>query len=153
MGVQPSEMNLNENYPLQLAQQTPQTVYDHFLQQKQQQQQSIQQMEQDTEMLYDQSTGGTDLNISASTCTTSMLFRRPFVSSLSTGRDLDENALSLLQAACSTDQNSHQHKRKCFGRGDDGSVKCWSSGRCHCSKKRSTFIAILSSLFDMLFTH
>ncbi|KAJ6708941.1 WRKY TRANSCRIPTION FACTOR 21-RELATED [Salix koriyanagi] len=39
-------------------------------------------------------------------------------------------------AARSSDQSSQQHKRKCSGRGEDGSVKCGSSGRCHCSKKR-----------------
>ncbi|KAH0633552.1 hypothetical protein KY284_036338 [Solanum tuberosum] len=34
------------------------------------------------------------------------------------------------------DQSSFQHKKRCSGRGEEGSVKCGSSGRCHCSKKR-----------------
>ncbi|KAI3806040.1 hypothetical protein L1987_21930 [Smallanthus sonchifolius] len=36
----------------------------------------------------------------------------------------------------STDQATHQHKPRCTSRGDDGSVKCGSSGRCHCKKRK-----------------
>ncbi|KAF9625719.1 hypothetical protein IFM89_026527, partial [Coptis chinensis] len=28
------------------------------------------------------------------------------------------------------------HKRRCSVRGPDGNVKCGSSGKCHCSKRR-----------------
>uniref|UniRef100_M1C495 WRKY transcription factor n=1 Tax=Solanum tuberosum TaxID=4113 RepID=M1C495_SOLTU len=37
------------------------------------------------------------------------------------------------------DQSSFQHKKRCSGRGEEGSVKCGSSGRCHCSKKRGYY--------------
>ncbi|RVX20438.1 putative WRKY transcription factor 21 [Vitis vinifera] len=62
---------------------------------------------------------------------------RSFISSLSVDgsvANLDGNAFHLIGPARS-DQNSFQHKRKC-SRGEEGSVKCGSSGRCHCSKKR-----------------
>ncbi|GMI85755.1 WRKY DNA-binding protein 21 [Hibiscus trionum] len=35
----------------------------------------------------------------------------------------------------SSDQGS-QHKKRCSAKGEDGSVKCGSSSKCHCSKKR-----------------
>ncbi|RYR74238.1 hypothetical protein Ahy_A02g008884 [Arachis hypogaea] len=50
--------------------------------------------------------------------------------------NLDGSSFHLIGAPLSSDQNSQQHKRKCSARGDEGSVKCGSSARCHCSKKR-----------------
>ncbi|QCE06315.1 WRKY transcription factor 22 [Vigna unguiculata] len=47
-----------------------------------------------------------------------------------------DNSIQELGAPHSSDQNSQQHKRKCSARGDEGSLKCGSSSRCHCSKKR-----------------
>lgn len=63
--------------------------------------------------------------------------------------NLDGSAFHLIGAPRSSDQSSQQHKRKCSGRGEDGSVKCGSSGRCHCSKKRFTaFLLIIFSQFQ-----
>uniref|UniRef100_M1A338 WRKY transcription factor n=1 Tax=Solanum tuberosum TaxID=4113 RepID=M1A338_SOLTU len=62
---------------------------------------------------------------------------RSFISSLSVdGSVANGNSFHLIGASHSADQSSFQHKRKCSGRGDEGSGKCGSSGRCHCSKKR-----------------
>ncbi|XP_059625969.1 probable WRKY transcription factor 21 [Cornus florida] len=134
----------NGENPLQHAPKTSHTDYHHFLQQQQQQQQQRvqlhqQQMKQQMEMIYHRSNSGINLNFDSSTCTPTMSSTRSFISSLSIDgsvANLDGNAFHLIGAARSSDQNSHQHKRKCSGRGDDGSVKCGSSGRCHCSKKR-----------------
>ncbi|KAI6684228.1 hypothetical protein NL676_030141 [Syzygium grande] len=84
------------------------------------------------------SNSGISLNFDSSSCTPTMSSTRSFISSLSIDgsvANLDANAFHLIGAARSSDQNS-QHKRKCSGRGEDGSMKCGSSSRCHCSKKR-----------------
>uniref|UniRef100_A0A5B6ZTT4 WRKY domain-containing protein n=1 Tax=Davidia involucrata TaxID=16924 RepID=A0A5B6ZTT4_DAVIN len=133
------EMSSNGKNPLQLAQQTPHTNYHRFLQLQQQQRIEQQQMKQQAEMIYRRSNSGINLNFDSSACTPTMSSTRSFISSLSIDgsvANLDGNSFHLIGAAHSSDQNSHQHKRRCSGRGDDGSVKCGSSGRCHCSKKR-----------------
>lgn len=145
------ELSSNGKSPLQLAQAT-QTHY-HFLQQQQQQRllhQHQQQMKHQAEMLFRKSNSGLNLNFDSSSCTPTMSSTRSFISSLSIDgsvANLDGNAFHLIGAPRSSDQNS-QHKRKCSGRGDDGSVKCGSTGRCHCSKKRlDLFPYILIGLF------
>ncbi|KAL7198674.1 hypothetical protein ACSBR2_021058 [Camellia fascicularis] len=128
------DLNSNEKSPLQVAQQTPQTNCHHFFQQ----QQRIM-LQQQAEMMYRRSNSGINLNFDSSTCTPTMSSTRSFISSLSMDgsvANLDGNAFNLIGAAGSSGQNSHQHKRRCLGKGDDGSTKCGSSGRCHCSKKR-----------------
>ncbi|XAR58606.1 hypothetical protein NMG60_11014076 [Bertholletia excelsa] len=140
------DMNSNDRNSLQLSHQTPQTNCHNFLQQQQQQQQQQQrmllhqqQMKQQSEMLYRWSNSGINLNFDGSTCTPTMSSTRSFMSSLSIDgsvANLDGSAFNLIGAAGSSDQNSHHHKRRCFGRGDDGSLKCGSTSRCHCSKKR-----------------
>lgn len=91
------------------------------------------------EMVYLRSNSGINLNFDSSSCTQhTMSSTRSFISSLSIDgsvANLDGSAFHLIGAPRSSDQNSH-HKRKCSGRGEDGSVKCGSTGRCHCSKKR-----------------
>lgn len=128
---------------LQLAQQTPPPPNYQFLQQQQryqiQQQQQQQQLKQQAEMLYRRSNSGISLNFDSSACTPTMSSTRSFISSLSIDgsvANLDGNAFHLIGGSRSADQSSFQHKRRCSGRGEDGSVKCGSSGRCHCSKKR-----------------
>lgn len=146
------ELSTNGKNPLQPAQQAPPTQY-HFLQQQQQQQQvqqqqqqqqrlflqqQQQQMKHQAEMMYRRSNSGINLNFDSSSCTPTMSSTRSFISSLSIDgsvANFDGNSFHLIGAPLSSDQNS-QHKRKCSARGDDGSVKCGSSGRCHCSKKR-----------------
>lgn len=142
----------NGKTPIQLAQQALPPAHYHFLQQQQQQQQRLllqqQQMKQQAEMMYRRSNSGINLNFDSSSCTPTMSSTRSFISSLSIDgsvANLDGNSFHLIGAPISSDQNS-QHKRKCSARGDDGSAKCGSSGRCHCSKKR----LVLLSLFFYL---
>lgn len=114
--------------------------YHHFLQQQQQTRVLLQNNPQ-AEMMYHLrgNNSGINLNFDSSSCTHTMSSTRSFISSLSIDgsvANLDgSGAFHLIGAPRSSDQNSH-HKRKCSGRGEDGSVKCGSSGRCHCSKKR-----------------
>ncbi|XP_050366750.1 probable WRKY transcription factor 21 isoform X2 [Argentina anserina] len=141
------ELSNNGKTPIQVAQQALPAHY-HFLQQQQHQQQQQQQqqrlllqqqhMKQQAEMMYRRSNSGINLNFDSSSCTPTMSSTRSFISSLSMDgsvANLDGNSFHLIGAPISSDQNS-QHKRKCSARGDDGSAKCGSSGRCHCSKKR-----------------
>nr|AKA27915.1 WRKY protein [Salvia miltiorrhiza] len=127
---------------LRLSQQTPLPNY-HFLQQQQrfqlqQQQQQLKQQQQ-AELVYRRSNSGISLNFDSSSCTPTMSSTRSFISSLSMDgsvANVDGSAFRLIGAARSADQASFHHKRRCAGRGEDGSVKCGGSGRCHCSKKR-----------------
>ncbi|XVF21649.1 hypothetical protein REPUB_Repub12eG0108900 [Reevesia pubescens] len=137
------ELSSNGKNPLQLAQQAPSGHY-HFVQQQHQQlqqrlqlQQQHQQMKHQAEMTFRKSNIGTSLNFDSSSCTPTMSSTKSFISSLSIDgsvANLDGgSAFHLIGAPRSSDQGSQQ-KKKC--RGEDGSVKCGSSGRCHCSKKR-----------------
>ncbi|PKI40243.1 hypothetical protein CRG98_039361 [Punica granatum] len=94
--------------------------------------------------MYGSSNSGISLNFDSSSCTPTptptpaMSSTRSFISSLSMDAsvaNMDASSFHLIGAARTSDQNSH-HKRKCSGRGEDGSVKCSSNSRCHCSKKR-----------------
>ncbi|KDP21354.1 hypothetical protein JCGZ_21825 [Jatropha curcas] len=140
------ELSSSGKRPSHLAQQTPAAHY-HFLQQhhhlqlqQQQQQQQQQQMKQQAEMIFRRSSSGMNLNFDNNTsCTPTMSSTRSFISSLSIDgsvANMEGSAFHLIGAPRSSDQSSQQHKRKCSGRGEDGSVKCGNSGRCHCSKKR-----------------
>lgn len=127
---------------LQLAQQN----YNFLQQQHQQrlhlQQQHQQQLKQQAELMYRRSNSGISLNFDSSTCTPTMSSTRSFISSLSIDgsvANFDGSAFRLLGPSRSADQSSYHHKRRCLGRGEDGSVKCGGSGRCHCSKKRWLF--------------
>ncbi|MED6220577.1 WRKY Transcription Factor [Stylosanthes scabra] len=106
----------------------------------QQQQQQQQQMKNHAEMMFRRNNSGINLNFDSTSCTPTMSSTtRSFISSLSIDgsvANLDGNSFHLIGAPLSSDQNSQQHKRKCSARGDEGSVKCGSSARCHCSKKR-----------------
>ncbi|GKU86362.1 hypothetical protein SLEP1_g898 [Rubroshorea leprosula] len=107
-------------------------------QQLMQQQQQQQQIKQQAEMMFYKSNSGINLNFDSSSCTPTMSSTRSFISSLSIDgsvANLDRSAFHLIGAPRSSDQSSQQ-KKKCSARGEDGSVKCGSSGRCHCSKKR-----------------
>lgn len=125
--------------PAQLGQQNPFVNY-HFLKQQQQQQQSIQ-SQRHAELMYQRSNSGLSLHFDTSTtCTPSISSTRSFISSLSIDgssvANIDRSAFGVVRAANSADQSSCHLKRRCSGRGEDGSLKCGSSGRCHCSKKR-----------------
>ncbi|KAJ8552974.1 hypothetical protein K7X08_020367 [Anisodus acutangulus] len=122
-------------------QQMPLPSYNYLQQQQQQQRRFLlqqQQLKQPAEMMYKRSNSGVSLNFDSSTCTPTMsTSTRSFLSSLSVdGSVANGNSFHLIGSSRSADQSSFQHKRRCSGRGDEGSVKCGSSGRCHCSKKR-----------------
>ncbi|PIN15913.1 hypothetical protein CDL12_11448 [Handroanthus impetiginosus] len=122
---------------LHLPRQTPLPNY-HFLPQQRFQLQQ-QQLKQQAELMYRRSNSGISLNFDSSTYTPTMSSTRSFISSLSIDgsvANLEGSSFHLIGAARSADQSSFHHKRRCSGRGEDGSVKCGSSGRCHCSKKR-----------------
>ncbi|KAL6527674.1 WRKY Transcription Factor [Orobanche minor] len=128
--------------------QTPLPNY-HFLQQHQRlhiQQQQQKQLKIQAELMYRRSSnamsnsGINSLNFDSQTCTPTMSSTRSFISSLSVDgsvANLDGSPFHLIGAtARSADHNTFQHKRRCSNRGQDGSVKCGGSSRCHCSKKR-----------------
>ncbi|XP_055830525.1 probable WRKY transcription factor 21 [Solanum dulcamara] len=146
LGSPSLELSSDSRNPLNFDQQTPFPSYNYLQQQQQQQQQrrflfqqqqKQQQLKQPLEMMYRRSNSGISLNFDSSTCTPTMSSTRSFISSLSVdGSVANGNSFHLIGTSHSADQSSDQHKRKCSGRGDEGSVKCGSSGRCHCSKKR-----------------
>ncbi|KAF9589585.1 hypothetical protein IFM89_025868, partial [Coptis chinensis] len=49
--------------------------------------------------------------------------------------NLSSNSFQLIGAPQSS-SSQQMHKRRCYVRGPDGNVKCGSSGKCHCSKRR-----------------
>ncbi|KAF9605998.1 hypothetical protein IFM89_021324 [Coptis chinensis] len=122
--------------PYQLFQQQQLQQQQRFQLQLQQQQQ--QQMKFQADMIHRRSDSGLSLKFDSSSCTPTMSSTRSFISSLSLDgsvANLDGNSFHLIGAPQSS--NSHPtHKRRCSGKGGDGSGKCGSSGRCHCSKRR-----------------
>nr|URH10322.1 WRKY28 [Phoebe bournei] len=93
-----------------------QTMHMQFLQQQQQ-------MKLQADMLYRRSNSGLSLKFDSSSCTPTASSNRSFISSLSMDGSVANGSL-------------HQpSKRTCSG-GEDGSGKCGTSGRCHCSKRR-----------------
>ncbi|KAG6785837.1 hypothetical protein POTOM_007424 [Populus tomentosa] len=139
LGTPSLELSSTGKNPLQLGQPTSAAKFQ-FLQLQQQQLHMLQlQQQQQAEMMFRKSISGISLNFDSSSCTPTMSSTRSFISSLSIDgsvANLEGSAFHLMGPARSSDQSSQQHKRKCSGRGEDGSVKCGSSGRCHCSKKR-----------------
>jgi hypothetical protein len=122
------ETSSNGKNPLQIHPQQ-QTIPSNYQFLKQQQQMKA-------EMMYSRSNSGVSLNFDSSTCTPTMSSTKSFISSLSVdGSVANRNSFNLTGPAGSSDQNSFQHRRRC-SRGGDGNLKCGSSGRCHCSKKR-----------------
>ncbi|KAJ8899322.1 hypothetical protein K2173_018296 [Erythroxylum novogranatense] len=133
LGAPSLELSSNGKNQVQLAQQTQPKPY-YFLHQRQQLQQ------QQAEMMFRRtnSSSGTTLNFDSSNCTPTMSSTRSFISSLSIDgsvANMDGSAFHLTGGPRFSDQSSQQHKRRCSIRGEDGSVKCGRSGRCHCSKK------------------
>lgn len=123
----------------QLQQRQPSlTPYQLFQQQQFQQQrfqlQHQQHMKFQAEMMRNNSSLSSKFD--SPSCTPTMSSTRSFISSLSVDgsvANMSGNSFNLIGAPQSS--NSQQtHKQRC--RGPDGSVKCGSSGRCHCSKRR-----------------
>ncbi|XP_021764294.1 probable WRKY transcription factor 21 [Chenopodium quinoa] len=124
--------------PIQVVHPSSSTHFQLF-QQHQQKLHQQQQMKHQAEMLYRRSNSGINLNFDNSSCTPTMSSTRSFISSLSVDgsvANLDGSAFNLIGVSQSSDQLLSQHRKRCSGKGEDGSVKCGSSGRCHCSKKR-----------------
>ncbi|PHT44477.1 putative WRKY transcription factor 21 [Capsicum baccatum] len=140
LGSPSLELSSNSRNPLNFGQQTHLPSYNYLQQQQQQQRLFLlqqQQLKQPAEMMYRRSSSGVSLNFDSSTCTPTMSSTRSFISSLSVdGSVANGSNFHLVGASQSLDQSSFQHKRRCSERGDEGSVKCGSSGKCHCSKKR-----------------
>ncbi|CAM8963207.1 unnamed protein product [Rhodiola kirilowii] len=126
------ETSSNGKRPIQAMVKTVSSGYQYLQQQQMKLQHKHEQMKQQAEMMYQKSNSGINLNFDSTSCTPTMSSTRSFLSSLS----MDGSSFQLIGSSCSMDQNSHPHKRKCLSRGEDGSVKCGSSSRCHCSKKR-----------------
>ncbi|XP_078149074.1 WRKY DNA-binding protein 39 [Carex rostrata] len=90
---------------------------------------------------------GINLKFDSPSCTTgtggggAMSSARSFLSSLSmegSVASLDGRAFHLIGGPTVSDPG-HSHapiKRRCSGKGEDGSGKCSTTGRCHCSKRR-----------------
>ncbi|XP_059652799.1 probable WRKY transcription factor 39 [Cornus florida] len=135
--------------PLQIVQQKP-SQHHQFLQQQlhnQQQMQKLQlhqqqqqQMKYQADMIYSTSNNsGINLKFDVSSCTPTMSSNRSFMSSLSIDgsvANLGANSFHLIGVPQTSDQNLQQPRRRCSDRGENGSVKCGTSGKCHCSKKR-----------------
>lgn len=137
------ELSSNANIPLPVSHhQTPPSAgypFPHQHQQLQQQRLQQLQLKHQAEMMHRRCNSGVNLNFDSSSCTPTMSSTRSFMSSLSlegSVANLDANAFHLIEAQRLSDQNSHLHKRRCPGKVEDGSLRCGSSGRCHCSKKR-----------------
>ncbi|CAK9133835.1 unnamed protein product [Ilex paraguariensis] len=134
-------------HPLQIVQQKQSQHLHQLLQQQYLHQQHVQklqlqqqQMKHQTEMMYSRSNNNSGINLKfdGSSCTPTMSSTRSFISSLSMDGsvpNLDGNSFHLIGVPQSADQNS-QHRKRCSGRGEDGSVKCGTIGKCHCSKRR-----------------
>ncbi|RWR87891.1 protein WRKY1 isoform X1 [Cinnamomum micranthum f. kanehirae] len=134
------DSSVGKNSHLQHPTQTP-ASHLHFLQQ-QQRFHLQQQMKFQADMMFRRSNSGINLKFDSSSCTPTVSSNRSFLSSLSMDGSvsvpsLDGSSFHLIGASQSSDRNPLQPpKRRCSGRGEDGSVKCGSSGRCHCSKRR-----------------
>ncbi|XP_071716067.1 probable WRKY transcription factor 21 [Rutidosis leptorrhynchoides] len=140
-GKNPIQMGINQHNPNPNP--NPNLNYQFLQNNHHQQQQAQLQLKQQAEMIYRRSNSGISLNFDNAGCTPTLSSNRSFMSSLSLDGSvttLDGSSFQLIGSTRSTDQGSQQHRSRCSGRGDDGSVKCGSSGRCHCSKKRKNRI-------------
>lgn len=132
--------------PLQLTPIKPSQHYQFLHHQQQLKRLQMQQHQQVRypahDMIYSKNNGGINLKFDgSSSCTPTISSNRSFMSSLSMDgsmTDLDGSCSSfhLIGMPQTSDQISQQSRRRCSGRGEDGSVKCASSGKCHCSKRR-----------------
>lgn len=135
-------IHLSQQQQQQQQQKLSLTPYQLFQQQQLQQQrfqlQQQQHMKLQAEMMQLRNNSSLSSKFDSPSCTPTMSSTRSFISSLSVDgsvANMSGNSFQLLGAPQSS--NSQQtHKQRCSGRGADGSVKCGSSGRCHCSKRR-----------------
>ncbi|KAK3024572.1 hypothetical protein RJ639_044314 [Escallonia herrerae] len=134
--------------PLQIVQQKPsqnphqiirqQLQHHHQMQRLQFQQQH---MKYQADLTHSRSNNsGINLKFDGSSCTPTASSTRSFMSSLSIDgsvANLDGNSFQFIGVPQLSDQSSQQPRKRCTGgRWDDGSLKCGTSGKCHCSKRR-----------------
>lgn len=128
--------------PLQISPHpTPKPHYQFLQPQNQNLHLQQQQLKHQAEIMYKRSnsSSGINLNFDNSSYTPTMSSTRSFISSLSIDgsvASLNGNGFNLIGVSHSSEQNLSQNRKRCTGKGEDGSVKCSSSSRCHCSKKR-----------------
>ncbi|KAH9604519.1 hypothetical protein KSS87_005994 [Heliosperma pusillum] len=130
--------------PLQVLHQPGSNAQLMILQQQQQYlhqnlQLRQQQMKHHAEMMYRRSNSGISLNFDNSSFTQTMSSNRSFISSLSIDgsvASLDGSGFNVNGVSHREDQELSHYRKRCSGRNEDGSVKCGSTGKCHCSKKR-----------------
>lgn len=132
--------------PLQLAQPTPPPPQNfQFLQHQRlqfQQQQQQQQQKFQADMMYSGRGNSSAINLKfdGASCTPTMSSNKSLISSLSMDCSVANfDSFHLIGVPQSSNQIPYQSRRRCGGgRGEDGSIKCGSSsGKCHCSKRRS----------------
>ncbi|KAJ6796664.1 protein WRKY1-like [Iris pallida] len=120
-------------------------TFQYLQQQQNSQRLQLQQKLQAAEM-FKRSNSGINLKFDTSSCTPTASSTRSFLSSLSMEgsiASLDGKPFQIIGGGAGGSQlsepvNLHPPlKRRCTGRGEDGSGKCATSGRCHCSKRRS----------------
>nr|QGQ64045.1 WRKY transcription factor 22 [Santalum album] len=132
--------------PPHVVQQKPLQQYQLLQQQQNQQRLQLQQQQQinyQADMMYSRSKSGVNIKFDGSSCTTpTMSSTRSFISSLSMDgsvANLDRNSFRWIGAGPQLSDSSLQQRKRCSGRGEDGSVKCGgSSSKCHCSKRRKS---------------
>ncbi|KAK8490175.1 hypothetical protein V6N12_011380 [Hibiscus sabdariffa] len=136
--------NLFEKPPLDVDQRAKhhlQMTHKVFFDQQPQQQmqrlqfQQQQQMKHHADMVFAKSSSGINIKFDGSSCTPT----RSIVSSLSLDgsvANLDVNSFHVIGMPHRFDQIVQQPRRRCSGKGQDGSMKCSTSGKCHCSKRR-----------------
>lgn len=141
------DISLSVKPPGQIPTQQKPSYDIQFFQQQQMHQQMLQRLQFQQQMKFHQaetmnsSRSGSALNLKfdGSSCTQTMSSNRSFMSSLSIDGSIANpsgNSFQLIGLPQSSDPNSQHLRRKCLVKGEDGSVKCGSSAKCHCSKKR-----------------
>ncbi|KAL0551090.1 hypothetical protein IC582_010172 [Cucumis melo] len=139
------ELSQNDKNTLHIPKQSPSLNFSfphHHHHQQQQQQQSVlahqKQMKQQAEMTFLRNNNGMNLNFDTSNCTLTMSSARSFISSLSMDGSVigDRSSFHLIGPSTTTTTTSGNSKRKFSARGEEGSLKCGSTSKCHCSKKR-----------------
>ncbi|OAY84931.1 putative WRKY transcription factor 74 [Ananas comosus] len=126
---------------LQLPPQAAPPAHFGFLQQQQQQQQNSQRYQFQAE-IFRRSNSGINLKFDSSSGVQTISSARSFLSSLSMDGSVDGKAFHLIGGGAAASDPAHAFpppKRRCTGKGEDGSGKCAATGRCHCSKRRLDF--------------
>lgn len=129
----------NKSPALQMA--TPSQSLQQFLHQQQIQRLQFQQQHMSMMMYSTGNNSGMNLKFdgSSSCCTPStmtMSSTKSLISSLSLDGG-SNNSFHLIGVPQQSSQISQHSRKRCFGsRAEDGSLKCSTSGKCHCSKRR-----------------